>query len=147
MIDSNLLYIWTNNNTTFQNLYLILLIKQRYLPFMHAVLGFPEPKWNPTFVLLMKGRPIKRRGHPPHKERPNPLKRRRFDTYRNCGAKKYCIYAGYHTWLLVLSYRYRTWFHQVGRSSTLPTGSPSTLTDISCHNLYQVRYIDAFIIT
>ena len=43
---------------------------------MHAVPGFPEPKWNPTFVLLMKGRPIKRRGHPPHKEGPHPLKRR-----------------------------------------------------------------------
>ena len=34
---------------------------------IHAVLGFPEPKWNPTFVFLMKGRPTKRRGHPPHK--------------------------------------------------------------------------------
>ncbi len=31
--------------------------------FVHAVLGFPEPKWNPTFVLLIKGRPIRRRGH------------------------------------------------------------------------------------
>ena len=44
---------------------------------------FPESKWNPTFVLFMKGCPIKRRGHPHHKEGPHPLKRRRLDTYRN----------------------------------------------------------------
>ena len=27
---------------------------------IYTVLGFPEPKWNPTFVLQMKGRPIKK---------------------------------------------------------------------------------------
>ena len=37
---------------------------------------------NPTFVLFTKARPITRRGHPPHKEGPHPLKRR-FDTYQN----------------------------------------------------------------
>ncbi len=37
---------------------------------IHAVPGIPEPKWNPTIVLLLKGRPIKRKGHPPHKEGP-----------------------------------------------------------------------------
>ncbi len=70
--------------------------KERIPISIHAVLGFPlesnfcppyelKAKWNPTFVLLMKGRPIKRRGH--------PLKMRRRDTYRNWKAKKYCIYA------------------------------------------------------
>ena len=38
--------------------------------YIHAVLGFPGPKWKPTFVLLMKGRPVKRRGLPSHKEGP-----------------------------------------------------------------------------
>ena len=41
---------------------------------IHVVFGFSEPKWNPTFVLLMKERPIKRRGHPHYKEWPHPLK-------------------------------------------------------------------------
>ena len=39
-----------------------------------ALLGFPEPKWNSTFVLLTKGHPIKRRGHPHHKQGPLLLK-------------------------------------------------------------------------
>ena len=33
----------------------------------YALVGFSEPKWNPTSVLLMKGHSVKRRGHPPHK--------------------------------------------------------------------------------
>ena len=41
---------------------------------IHAVCGFPQTKYNPTFVLLMKGRPLKRRRHPPHKEGPPPKK-------------------------------------------------------------------------
>ncbi len=35
-----------------------------------GVLGFPEPKWNLTFVLILKGRPLTRRGHPPQKDGP-----------------------------------------------------------------------------
>ncbi len=35
---------------------------------------FPELKWNPTFDLLMSGRTIKRRGHPPNMEGPPPKK-------------------------------------------------------------------------
>ncbi len=39
----------------------------------HAALGFPEPKWNPTCVLLMKGRPIKKRGHTSYKKKGEDL--------------------------------------------------------------------------
>ena len=31
---------------------------------IHAVLGFPEPKWNLIFVLLIKGRPFEKEGLP-----------------------------------------------------------------------------------
>ena len=41
---------------------------------MYQLDGFSEPKWNPTVVLLMKGHPIKRRGHPPNKKVPTPKK-------------------------------------------------------------------------
>ncbi len=68
---------------------------------IYAVLGFPEPKWSPTFVLPIKGRPIKRRGHPPQKERLPPKKEERV-TYGNLGAKKYCIYACKYVALILL---------------------------------------------